>query len=83
MLRHTSLQDFLDLDVICTETTVELEVICVVQEGCTQGEEKFLKAGRRRSHLCHFAPAGPEVGSLAQVLALLWPTGGWTETTTV
>lgn len=39
----TSLQDFLDLDVVGTEATVELEVISVVQEGSTQREEKLLE----------------------------------------
>ena len=29
---HTSLQDFLDLDVVGTEAAVELEVVSVVEE---------------------------------------------------
>ncbi len=38
----TSLQDFLDFDVICTEAAVVLEVVGVVEKRSTQREEEFL-----------------------------------------
>ena len=40
----TSLQNLLDFDVVGTEPAVELEVVGVVQEGTSEGEEKFLEA---------------------------------------
>lgn len=38
----TSLQDFLDLDVVGTEAAVQLEVIGIVEERSTQREEQLL-----------------------------------------
>lgn len=39
----TSLQDLLDLDVVCTEAAVVLEVVGVVEEGSSQREEELLQ----------------------------------------
>lgn len=44
----TSLQDFLDFDVVCAEAAVVLEVVGVVQKRSSQREEEFLKAKRER-----------------------------------
>lgn len=43
----TSLQDFLDFDVVCAEAAVVLEVVGVVQKRSSQREEEFLKAKRQ------------------------------------
>lgn len=45
----TSLQDFLDLDVVGTEAAVVLEVVSVVEKRSSQREEQRL--GAEREHL--------------------------------
>lgn len=40
----TSLQDFLDFDVVRTEAAVVLEVVGVVEKRSSQREEEFLRA---------------------------------------
>lgn len=44
---RTSLQNLLDLDVVGAEAAVELEVVGVVEEGASQGEEQLLEIERR------------------------------------
>lgn len=39
---HTSLQDLLDLDVVGTEATVELEVVGVVEKGTPKRKQQLL-----------------------------------------
>lgn len=41
-VRHTSLQNLLDLNVVGTEATVELEVVSIVQEGASEREQQLL-----------------------------------------
>lgn len=41
-VRRTSLQDLLDLDVVCTEAAVELEVVRVVEEGTPERKQELL-----------------------------------------
>lgn len=43
----TSLQYFLDFDVVRTEAAVELEVVGVIKKGSTQREEEHLKERRK------------------------------------
>jgi len=38
----TSLQDLLDLDVVCTEATVELEVVSIVEERTPKRKQQLL-----------------------------------------
>lgn len=39
---RTSLQNLLDLNVVGTEATVELEVVGIVQEGASEREQQLL-----------------------------------------
>lgn len=46
-MRRTSFQNLLDLDVVGAEATVELEVVGVVEEGASEGEEQLLEIDGR------------------------------------
>lgn len=47
-VRRTSFQNLLDLDVVGAEATVELEVVGVVEEGASEGEEQLLEIDGRQ-----------------------------------